>query len=57
MSLGLNLLSLMTLGVGFEGFDEFGGCFLVRVLTSGVRLMSLGAFDEFGCAFGAGAWR
>ena len=39
MSLGLNLMSLMSLGV----------VVLVCLLTSGVRLMSLGgAFDEFG---------
>ena len=31
MSLGLNLMSLMTLGVDFDEFDEFGGCLLVRV--------------------------
>ena len=42
MSWGLNLMSLVSLGVEFDELDEFGGCFLVCLLTSGVCLVSLG---------------
>ena len=48
MSLGLNFMSLMSLGVVVLVFgtgalgDEFWGWFLVCLLTSGVHLMRLG---------------
>ena len=51
-------------GVDFDEVYEFGGAFVVCFLDLKMRLMSLevcdefgGAFDEFGCGFGAETWR
>ena len=45
-------------GVEFDELDEIGGVFVVCSLHLEMRLLSLGGvFDEFGCGFGAGAWR